>query len=148
KVARGYPPDLPPEERLGLEGVLLLYGRPALLVSQDRLASVPPFWDLLEDQREDIELAQRGVGRIGLLGHPEYDWAGTAFLVNETCLMTTRRTLEFFAENRGGNWIFRPGITAWMNYRTLYQQQPNAGYRIRSVFGVLESYDLALLEVE
>jgi hypothetical protein len=148
KVAREYAPDLSPEERLGLECVLLLYGRPAVLVAQDRLASVPPFWNLLEDQREDIELAQRGVGRIELLGHPEYDWAGTAFLVNETCLMTTRRTLEFFAEYRGGTWNFRPGITAWMNYRSQYQEQVNAGYRIRGVFGVVEPYDLALLEVE
>ena len=103
KVARTPNPELTPEERLGLECVLLLYGRPAILVSQDRLASVPPFWNLLEDQREDVEMAQRGVGRIELLGHPEFDWAGTGFLVSETCLMTTRRTLELFAENRGGS---------------------------------------------
>lgn len=24
-------------------------------------------------------MAQRGVGRIELFGHPEYDWAGTGF---------------------------------------------------------------------
>jgi Trypsin-like peptidase domain len=148
KVARGYAPDLPAEERLGLECLLLLYGRPSVLVSQDRLSSVPPLWNILEDQRENIEMAQRGVGRIELLGHPEFDWAGTAFLVNETCLITTRRTLELFAENRSGPWNFRPGITAWMNYRSQYQQQANAGYRIRGVFGVLDQYDLALLEVE
>jgi hypothetical protein len=148
KVAREYAPDLTPEERLGLECVILLYGRPALVVSQDRLSSVPPFWNILEDQREDIEMAQRGVGRIELLGHPEYDWAGTGFLVSETCLMTSRRNLELFAENRGGAWNFRPGISAWMNYRTQYQQGPSAGYRIRSIIGALDAYDLALLEVE
>ena len=88
------------QERLGLETVLLLYGRPSVEVNNDRLASVPPFWNVLEDQREDIEMAQRGVGRIELFGHPEYDWAGTAFLVNDTTLMTTRRTAEIFLENR------------------------------------------------
>jgi hypothetical protein len=148
KVRRPHGPDLTPEERLGLECVLLLYGRPAVQISQDRLASVPPFWNLLEDQREEIELAQRGVGRIELLGHAECDWAGTGFLVSETCLMTTRRILELFAENRGGVWNFRPGISAWMNYRAQYQQPASAGYRIRAIHGVLESYDLALLEVE
>jgi hypothetical protein len=148
KVARTPNPELTPEERLGLECVLLLYGRPAILVSQDRLASVPPFWNLLEDQREDVEMAQRGVGRIELLGHPEFDWAGTGFLVSETCLMTTRRTLELFAENRGGTWAFRPGISAWMNYRTQYQQPASAGFRVRGIYGALEQYDLALLEVE
>src|SRR6266542_782168 len=92
KVMASAMPDLSAEEALGLECVLLLYGRPAVLVGPEgRLASVPPFWNLLEDQREEIELAQRGVGRIELFGHPEYDWAGTGFLVGENVLLTTRR---------------------------------------------------------
>lgn len=141
-------PDLTPAEILGLEAVLLFYGRPSLLVSQGRLSSVPPLWNPLEDQREDIEMITRGVGRIELFGHPEFDWAGTAFLVNETTLLTARRTVELFAEHRGSNWQFRPGITAWMNYRSQYQRVATAGYQIRSVIGVHEQYDLALLEVE
>src|SRR5206468_4228431 len=44
--------DLSSEQVLGLECILLLYGRPALLVSDNQLASVPPYWNLLEDQRE------------------------------------------------------------------------------------------------
>jgi hypothetical protein len=148
KVARNQTGDLTEEELLGLECVLLVYARPALLVSQGRLASVPPLWNLLEDQREDIEMAQQGVGRIELYGHPEYDWAGTGFLVNENCLLTTRRTAEIFVENRSGNWQFRPGITAWMDYRTQFQRVASAGYRVRSVIGIHEQYDLALLEVE
>ena len=136
------------EELLGLECVLLLYGRPAVLVRQGSLASVPPLWNLLEDQREDIELASRGVGRIELLGHPEFDWAGTGFLVNDNLLMTTRRVAELFVENRGGPWQFRPGITTWMNYRSDYQRVSSAGYRVRAVVGVHDRCDLALLEVE
>ena len=112
------------------------------------LAAPPPFWNVLEDQREDIEMAQRGVGRIELLGHPEYDWAGTGFLVNDNVLMTTRRTAEIFIENRNGTWQFRPGITTWMDYRSPYQCVSSAGYRVRSVVGVHDRYDLALLEVE
>ena len=140
--------DLTPEEVFGLECVLLLYGRPAVLVSDGNLASVPPFWNLLEDQREDVEMAQRGVGRIELLGHPEYDWAGTGFLVNDNVLMTTRRTAEVFIENRETAWQFRPGITTWMDYRSGYQSVASAGYRVRAVVGVHDRYDLALLEVE
>lgn len=148
KVARQPNPDLSPEEAFGLECALLLYGRPAISVSQNRLDAVPPFWNVLEDQREEIEMAQRGVGRIELFGHPEFDWAGTAFLVNETTLMTTRRTAELFLENRSGAWQFRPGITAWMDYRASSQRVASAGYRIRGVIGVHERYDLALLDVE
>jgi hypothetical protein len=148
QVARVLNPDLTPAERLGLECVLLLYGRPAVLVSENGLGSVPPFWNLLEDQREDIEMAQRGVGRIELFGHPEYDWAGTGFLVNETTLITTRRIAELFGENRNDRWQFRPGITAWMDYRTQYQGVAPAGYQVRNVVGVHDQYDLAVLEVE
>jgi hypothetical protein len=148
KIARSESVELTGEELLGLECLLLLYARPAVLVSQNRLAGVPPFWNVLEDQREDIELAQRGVGRIELFGHPEFDWAGTGFLVNEKCLITTRRTAELFAEQRTGPWQFRPGITAWMDYRSQCQRVASAGYRVRSVVGVHDVYDLALLEVE
>jgi hypothetical protein len=138
---------LSPEETLGLEMVLLLYGRPAVFVDNGRLDRLPPFWNLLEDQREDIELATRGVGRIELYGHPEYDWAGTGFLVADQILMTTRRVAEQFVENRGNAWTFRPGITAWMDYRST-QSVASAGYQVRGVIGVHERYDLALLEVE
>jgi hypothetical protein len=148
RVAREVNPELTTEERLGLECVLLMYGRPSVEVNQDRLASVPSFWNVLEDQREDIEMAQRGVGRIELFGHPEYDWAGTAFLVNETTLLTTRRTAEIFIEGRNEQWQFRPGITAWMDYSAEYQNGASAGYRVRTVLGVHPNYDLALLEVE
>jgi hypothetical protein len=148
KVSRQQTQDLSAPEILGLEAVLLLYGRPALLVSQNRFGSPPPLWNILEDQREEIERTQRGVGRIELFGQPDYDWAGTGFLVSETALLTTRRTVELFCEPRNGQWQFRPGITAWMNYRSQYQRVASAGYRIRSVLGVHDQFDLALLEVE
>ena len=148
KAARNESQNLSAEEAFGLECVLLLYGRPAVLVEGGRLAAVPSLWNVLEDQREDVEMAQRGVGRIELLGHPEYDWAGTGFLVNDNVLMTTRRTAETFIEQRDGGWQFRPGITAWMDYRSPYQGVAGAGYQIRGVVGVHERYDLALLEVE
>jgi hypothetical protein len=148
KLCHGPTSELSAEEQIGLESVLLLYARPAVLVSQGRLGSVPPFWNVLEDQRDDIEVAQRGVGRIELFGHPEYDWAGTGFLINETCLLTTRATAELFVENRNQQWQFRPGITAWMDYRSQYPPVASAGYRVRAVFGVHDQYDLALLEVE
>ena len=59
--------------------------------------------------------------------------------------MTTRRTAEIFVEKRGSAWQFRPGITAWMDYRPQFQRVSTAGYRVRSVIGIHEQYDLALL---
>ena len=149
KAMRGPGNDLTAQETLGLEAVLLLYGRPAVLVTGEGLESPPPFWNQLEDLREEVELTQRGVGRIELLGHPEYDWAGTGFLVSDNVLMTTRRIAELFTERReGGGWQFRPGISAWMNYRPDFQDLSAANYRVRAVIGIHDRQDLALFEVE
>ncbi len=148
KATRGTGSDLTAQETLGLEAVLLLYGRPAVLVTNEGIESPPPFWNQLEDLREEVELTQRGVGRIELLGHPEYDWAGTGFLVSDNVLMTTRRIAELFTEPRDGGWQFRPGISAWMNYRPGFQDVSAANYRIRAVIGIHDRYDLALFEVE
>jgi glutamyl endopeptidase len=139
-------PELSPSERLGLECVLHLYVRPSLQLSQNKLGSVPGFWNFLESVSEDIELVQRGVGRLELLGHPEWEWAGTAVLVNECTLLTTRRTAESFCETQGQNWTFRPGITAWMDFSC--EALNNASCRVRGVIGVHDRYDLALLDVE
>jgi hypothetical protein len=148
KAARWQVNELSAEETFGLECVLLLYARPAVFIADGKLASVPPYWNLLEDQREDIEMAQRGVGRIELLGHPSYDWAGTGFLVSDNVLLTTRTIAELFAENRDGGWRFRPGITTWMDYRSQYPSVSSAGYQVRNVIGIHDRYDLAVLEVE
>lgn len=148
KVIRNQIHEITGEETLGLEIVLLLYGRPALQISEGRPERVPPFWNVLQDQAEEIELAQRGIGRIELYGHPEYDWAGTGFLVADNFLLTTRRVAEIFAEYRNNNWVFRPGISAWMDYRPDFQKVSTAGYRVRGVFGASDTYDVAILEVE
>ena len=138
-----------PDELFGLECIVLLYGRPGLLVSQDRLAPPPAFWNVLKDHGEDIELTQRGVGRIELVGHPDYDWAGTGFLVSECCLMTTRSIAQVFAERANGDeWQFRPGISAWMDYKPDYQRPASAAHRVKGILGMHDRYDLALLEVE
>jgi hypothetical protein len=142
-------PELTPEDLFALEFVFLLYGRPALVVRQGRLTQVPEPWQIVENQRQDIELTQRGVGRIELLGHSDYDWAGTGFLVSHTCVMTTRSVAQMFAERKdAGAWQYRPGISAWMDYQEDCQRPAAAAYRVQQVIGVHDRYDLALLEVE
>jgi hypothetical protein len=149
KVRSGPSMDLSTEELLGLECVILLYARPGLLVSRNRLAEGPAFWNILQDQRDDIELCQRGVGRIELVGHPEYDWAGTGFLVGESCLITTRSVAQMFAESVDqGAWHFRPGISTWMDYRGERQRPPSAAHRVKGILGIHDRCDLAILEVE
>jgi len=148
RLVRSDAPDLSRDELVGLECCLALYGRPAILVSDGRLAPLSEFWKSLEAEREYIELAQRAVGRIELLGHPEYDWGGTGFLVGETTLMTTRYVAEIFSERRDGHWEFRPGVSAWLDTRSRKLHPSSAGCRVEGIIAVEENLNLALLRVE
>jgi hypothetical protein len=142
-------PELTPEDLVALEFVFLLYGRPTLPVSQGRLADVPEFWKVLENQRAEIERNQLGVGRIELIGHPDYDWAGSAFLVGPTCMMTTRTVAQMFAQRKDAErWQFKPGISALIDYQGDHRAPAASAYRVHGVLGVHDRYDLALLEVE
>jgi hypothetical protein len=75
-------PELSAEQALGLEYVALEYVRPMLPINREgQMAATPGCWTALVEERAAIERVQRSVGQIELLGHPEYEWAGTGFLV-------------------------------------------------------------------
>lgn len=143
-------PDLTAEQILGLEFLWLLYIRPILPIGRrGEMASPPSSWKVIEDERASIDKVLRSVGQIQLLGHPEYDWVGSGFLVGQNCLMTTRQTAEVFAKRTAeGKWQFHPGISAWIDFQAEDHVQTAAACRVLSILGVHQQYDLALLEVE
>ena len=142
--------ELTYEETFALTAVLILYARPAMLVSDGELSNISVLWRAqIEDQREAIESNLRAVGRIDLIGHPEFDWAGTGVLVGKGRLLTTRHAVETFAERVSSEqWRFRPGVTAWMDFQPEGRRPPSAACRVQAILGVHEHYDLAVLEVE
>lgn len=148
RVLAGHDERLTCEERAGLEAVLVLYARPPIVADGNRLIGAAPLWPELEEQRAHIESALRGIGRVELLGHPELDWAGTAFLVAEHCLVTTRVVAQAFADSRHSPWVFRPGTSAWMDFGISSERAADARHRVVGVLGVLDDCDLALLEIE
>jgi hypothetical protein len=139
--------DTQAEDDGGLETALLLYVRPGLALPEREWRVGPP-WSVLESMWAEIDRAQSAVGRIDLLGHPELDWAGNGFLLNERCLMTTRRIAETFLEYRDHAWRFRYGVSAWLDRRTAPAPAASARQRIRGVIGVSDDSDVALLEAE
>lgn len=148
RLLRSEDNELTADERVGLEGILVLYARPPIAADSNRLAGGAPLWPELEAQRPQIEGALRGIGRVELLGHPELDWAGTAFLVAEHCLVTTRAVAGAFADSRHGPWIFRDGTSAWMDFGTSADRTIGASHRLVGVLGAHKGSELALLEVE
>lgn len=96
-----------------LEAIILLRGRPVLLVQQD--AWQPPRsneiaqW-LGDPTQADNPLRRRvpSVGRIEIVGDSDQDYIGTGWMLTEDVLLTNRHVAEAFGVKRGdGAFTFR-----------------------------------------
>jgi V8-like Glu-specific endopeptidase len=139
--------DLTPNEQLGLEAIVLLFGRPALLVQDGDFGTPPDEWKQLEGKRDLLKGILPSVGRVDLDGHHTYPWCGTAFLIGDGVLMTNHHVASIFAAQEGKEWKFTPGVKAKVDYREEYQRDVANEFKIDKVLGVHPTYDLALLSV-
>lgn len=90
------------------EAIILLFGRPVLLVKNNTF-EVPPSdeWRTrLFPTKSKIERAIRSVGRIELMEHPSYEWVGTGWMVAENVVVTNRHVAMLFAERKGKKFAF------------------------------------------
>ncbi len=90
------------------EAIILLFGRPVLLVKNNTF-EVPPSdeWRTrLFPTKSKIERAIKSVGRIELMEHPSYDWVGTGWMVAENVVVTNRHVAMLFAERKGKKFAF------------------------------------------
>ncbi len=149
---RDFGPDtaLQPDEENGLEALVVLVGRPAIRIEDGALAApMPPGWEVLEAHREAIQRTCRSVGRIDLLGHPMYPWAGTGFLVAPDVVMTNRHVAEAFTHRAGNDeWVFEPGVQASIDSAEAPDHDPPIAARITGVIGMHATHDLALLAIQ
>ena len=139
--------DLTPGEQFGLEAIVHLFGRPALLVQDDDFAAPPPEWQSLEDRRTMLRAALPSVGRVELDGHHTFPWCGTAFLVGDGILMTNRHVAEIFSRKAGKGWSFLKGVRARVDYKEEYQRDKANEFKVDKVLTIHPTYDLALLSV-
>lgn len=149
RAAGDAPPDLTPDEAFGLEAIVLLEGRPSILIENGRFAAPPAEWAILEDYREQIERVLASVGRIEISGHPRLEWLGTGFLVAPTVIMTNRHVAaEFSEKRRGEGWTFVSGIQPRIDFHEEYGGGEAAEFECVELVGIHPRLDLALLRVE
>lgn len=141
--------DLRPDEERGLEAIILLIGRPAILIQDGRFFPPPDEWRILEPHRTKIENTFRSVGRVDLTGHPAgLNWVGTAFLVAKDVIMTNRHVAKEFCRMKNARqWEFEPGMKARIDYKEELGGTQSAEFDLKSILGVHETYDLALFKV-
>jgi hypothetical protein len=141
--------NLTPVETRGLEAIILLVGRPALLIQDGKFFPPPEGWETLETVRQQIQEVLPRVGRIEVTGHPDgLDWIGTGFLVAEDVIMTNRHVAkEFCRPTTSTKWQFEPGMTARIDFKEEFQGANAAEFSIKEMVGVHPTYDLALFRV-
>lgn len=145
----GLDADLRPDERIGLEAIVVTEGRPAILVQDGRFFPPPLKWQFLESSRETIEANCKSVGRIEVTGHPSLDWIGTGFLVADDVIMTNRHVAKEFCQMKSRKrWGFETGMMAHIDYVEEMGALNSAEFALTRVIGIHDVFDLALLRVE
>lgn len=159
KMAEGRTDELDDDELFGLEAIVALEGRPAILIQGGDFLQPPRNWAHLTRARAEIREAIARAGRIEVAGHVDHEWLGTASLVGPRTIMTNRHVAqEFCAEPRrghfrqgrraSGGWTFRPGMTSRIDFLKERGSTSSSEFAITGVIGIHEERDLALLRVE
>jgi glutamyl endopeptidase len=148
KVAEGRERDLHADERFGMQAIVLLEGRPAILVQDGDFAAPPQGWTRLLDHRDRIREAIARSGRIEVSGHVNLEWLGTAFLVAPGTLLTNRHVAQEFCARDGETWSFRPGMTTRVDFLRELGSSAALEFEITEAIGIHQHHDLALLGVE
>jgi endonuclease G, mitochondrial len=147
----GMDADLTPAQNFGLEAIVLLSKRPAILVQRGTFLQVPPEWGILNTLKNGINKTLQSVGRIEVTGHPSgLDWLGTGFLVGENVVMTNHHVAGEFCSDSGspGSWRFKPNMTSRIDYLEEFGVLEHAEFEFVGVIGIHQDYDLALLQVK
>jgi hypothetical protein len=148
KLAEGREDELDDDELFGLEAIILLEGRPAILIQDGDFLPPPQEWSRLNERRERIREVIARSGRIEVKGHLNLEWVGTASLVAPTTLMTNRHVAQEFCSRDGDAWIFRQGMTTRIDFLEELGSTASLEFEITEAIGIHEDHDLALLRVE
>ncbi|MCX4539556.1 serine protease [Streptomyces sp. NBC_01565] len=155
KIAAGREDEIDEDEYFGVEAIVLLEGRPAILVQGQDFASQQGDWAVLDGQRDGIRESIARVGRVEVEGHPGLDWVGTAFLVGPDVVMTNRHVAAEFTRGDGAGWSFRQGMSARLDLAEelgAETGEESGGeaftYGITEVVGIHPQVDMALLRIE
>ncbi|MEU3691272.1 trypsin-like serine peptidase [Streptomyces narbonensis] len=158
KLAAHREDEIDEDESFGVEAIVLLQGRPAILVQRQDFASQRDEWAVLDGQRAAIRESLARVGRVEVTGHPSLDWIGTAFLVGPRTVMTNRHVAAEFSrfEADRDRWTFEFGMSARVDPAEELPVDgddpvvapPSVSYEITEIIGIHPDVDMALLRIE
>jgi endonuclease G, mitochondrial len=143
------------------ETIVLRSGRPVLAIREN--AVVPEFRDAGDSDVWKKRIIQAGskiaapiraVGRIDLIGHADFSWVGTGWLVRPTIIATNRHVAQLFARRSGQGFQFRPGtlggpVAASIDFLREMGRDQKLAFQITDVLHIEdeEEADMAFLRV-
>ncbi|MBI4951268.1 MAG: DNA/RNA non-specific endonuclease [Myxococcales bacterium] len=138
---RGAEESAAPAEAPGeLEAIVRRYGRPALFVRGDKV-DVPTSQTWKERLAPFLPLVEpllRCVGRVEVLGHPDHDWIGTAWVIGERTVVTNRHVGLVFAQGGPDTVRFRSFAGTPLGAQVDFlRERDNAATHVRTVESVL-----------
>jgi len=149
KVEMGRDADISDHDQKGLEAIILLAGRPAILIQEGDFMEPPKLWADLKDVRDRIKESIRRVGRVEVSNDPNLDWLGTGWLAGKDTIITNRHVaVEFSRPGNDNTWTFRAPLTASLNLRAELNSEAPLTFKVISIVGIHENHDLAVLRVE
>ncbi len=147
KVIEDRADELTAREQVGLEAIIVLEGRPPLFIQGGDFLQTPAEWQVLNGHRDRIRASIARVGRVEVVGHPDYEWLGTGFLAGPDAIITNRHVAREFARADGKSWRFEPGISAKLDFNEEYGALQPVEFEITGIAGIHERYDLAVLKI-
>jgi len=126
-IVEGRSPAAPEAQSIA-EAIILLDGRPSLLVLNDTFEEPElEYWkSRLNPYRSVLGPTIKSVGRVELTGHSTYEWVGTAWVLGDRLVATNRHVANIFAQRRGQGFVFRQNeagqtIAARVDFKEEYQ---------------------------
>ncbi len=149
KVERGRDDEISDQEQFGLEAIILLAGRPAILIQEGDFMEPPKLWASLKDVKPQIKDSIRRVGRIEVSNNPNFEWLGTGFLAGKDVVITNRHVaVEFSKQAPDRSWIFRAPMGASVNMLAELGSESSLTFKVTEIVGIHEEHDMAILRVE
>src|SRR5215207_1728067 len=150
------PPDRPVDP--GLEAIILVMGRPVLLVQNDdfdlTVLETDTWRTRLEKARQGLRAAVLSVGRVDLDNIPRCDWVGTGWVVADDVVVTNRHVAAEFARRQGDGFVFQTSFLGQMGARIDFKEElegPHpAEFRVTEVLHIEDAPgpDMAFLRVD
>jgi endonuclease G, mitochondrial len=150
------PPERPSD--FGLEAIILVLGRPVLLVKNDDydLATLETdIWRArLEQARPGLKSGILSVGRVDLDNNPRFDWVGTGWVVADDVVVTNRHVASEFARREGDGFVFQTSFMGPMGARIDFKEEldgpASAEFRVAEVLHIEDPSgpDMAFLRVD